>query len=275
MHVAEIARVANRLHEAERPERGLLLIGWIDERVAHRVRERLLVGSDLPLLDGVGLGARGVFLGHHSLVEGERPRRGGLAAPTATGGQARKGDRDQDEENALQDAGSYDANDADSRVRVPWACGVDNGPAARCMGLGLRRGDRRLPAREPSRRSARDGVGRGCLSRPRDRPTALRHSLPAAEGLSRLSSVLSGSGSPAGNSRPSAFKRFFSSFFAAFISRFSFRARSRANFACVCFRFELDAIGSPFPFELKAYHLDRRPRRLVYTSLAGAELMPA
>src|SRR6185312_13103667 len=124
------------------------------------------------------------------------------------------------------------------------------------MGLGLRRGDRSLPAREPSRRSARDGVGRGRLPCPCDRATALRHSLPAAEGLSRLSSVLSGSGSPSGNSSPSAFRRFLSSFFCAFISRFSFRARSRANFACVCLRFELDAIGSPFPFELKAYHLD-------------------
>ena len=93
MRVAEVAGVADRLHEPDRLEILVLLLARVDERIAHLVRELLDVGGRLPLLDRIGLGVWGVLLGHDPLGERERSRRGGRTAVVAARGDTEHQDR--------------------------------------------------------------------------------------------------------------------------------------------------------------------------------------
>ena len=104
MRVAEVAGVVDRLDEPDGLEILLVLLGRVDERIAHLLDELLLVGGRLPLLDRIGLGARGILFGHHPLVERERPRRRGRTAVTAARGDTEHHDRREKEDQSLQDA---------------------------------------------------------------------------------------------------------------------------------------------------------------------------
>src|SRR4051812_13524100 len=104
MRVAEVAGVADRLHEPDGLETLPVLLARVDERIAHLLDELLLVGGRLPLLHRVGLGTRGVLFGHYTLGERERTGRGGLVAPATAGGEPKHRTRGEREEESFQEA---------------------------------------------------------------------------------------------------------------------------------------------------------------------------
>ena len=117
MDVAEVAGVLDRLHEPDGLE--ILfscLVGLINASPIFSANS-CSSAADLSLLDRIGLGVRGVLFGHHPLVERERPRRRGFAAAATARGGSEHDDRREQEDEALQDARSYDADARDSSAR--------------------------------------------------------------------------------------------------------------------------------------------------------------
>src|SRR5215208_1573726 len=116
MRIAEVAGVADRLHEPDRLEMLVLFLARVDERIAHLVRELLDVGGRLPLLDRIGLGVRGILFGHHALREREGACRGSLAVPAIAGGEPEYRERGERQEERFQESRSYVAPARDSRL---------------------------------------------------------------------------------------------------------------------------------------------------------------